>query len=114
MGIEKDGEWLKPNRCDSARDVVVADTHCAMTTLPTAAWPCHDSDSVSRHRVIWFDASNRTALIERALDLQASPHFDTARLYSDGLSRRSVLGTLLSSRRASVTITTKFGLKPTP
>ena len=82
-----------------------------MTTLP------HSGLAVSRlglgfahaHLV---DAGTRTALIERALDLGIT-HFDTARLYSDGLSEK-VLGTLLSSRRASVTITTKFGLKPTP
>lgn len=54
----------------------------------------------------------RTALIDRALDLGIT-HFDTARFYGDGLSER-VLGDALGPRRARVTITTKFGLLPTP
>lgn len=54
----------------------------------------------------------RTALIDRALDLGIT-HFDTARFYGDGMSER-VLGNALGPRRARVTITTKFGLLPTP
>ncbi|WP_232375320.1 aldo/keto reductase [Mycolicibacterium baixiangningiae] len=51
-------------------------------------------------------------MVDRALALGIT-HFDTARLYSDGLSERA-LGDLLAPRRAAVTISTKFGLLPTP
>jgi aryl-alcohol dehydrogenase-like predicted oxidoreductase len=54
----------------------------------------------------------RAALIDTAIDLGMT-HFDTSRFYSDGLSEQ-VLGSLLGKRRAQVTITTKFGLLPTP
>lgn len=55
---------------------------------------------------------DRAALIDTAIDLGLT-HFDTSRFYSDGLSE-AVLGSVLGSRRARVTITTKFGLLPTP
>jgi aryl-alcohol dehydrogenase-like predicted oxidoreductase len=54
----------------------------------------------------------RVALIERAIDLGIT-HLDTARFYGDGLSEQ-VLGEVLGPRRSRVTITTKFGLLPTP
>lgn len=54
----------------------------------------------------------RATLIDTAIDLGMT-HFDTSRFYSDGLSEE-VLGSLLGARRAQVTITTKFGLLPTP
>lgn len=57
-------------------------------------------------------AARRVALIERALELGIT-HLDTARLYSDGLSERTV-GAVLGARRPHVTITTKFGMLPTP
>jgi aryl-alcohol dehydrogenase-like predicted oxidoreductase len=59
-----------------------------------------------------LDPATRIAVIHRALDLGIT-HFDTARLYGDGLSEHT-LGTALSTQRSSVTITTKFGLLPTP
>lgn len=59
-----------------------------------------------------MDAEQRAALINTALDLGIT-HFDTARFYGDGLSEQ-VLGQVLGTRRAQVTITTKFGLLPTP
>ncbi|WP_328352151.1 aldo/keto reductase [Mycobacterium sp. NBC_00419] len=59
-----------------------------------------------------LDPATRVALINRALDLGIT-HFDTARFYSDGLSEKA-LGQTLAGRRSSVTITTKFGLLPTP
>lgn len=55
---------------------------------------------------------DRRALIEGALDVGIT-HFDTSRFYSDGLSEVT-LGEVLGERRPSVTITTKFGLLPTP
>jgi aryl-alcohol dehydrogenase-like predicted oxidoreductase len=54
--------------------------------------------------------SIRNELIERALEIGIT-HFDTARLYGDGLSE-SVLGSVLKNRRKSVSIATKFGLIP--
>ncbi len=56
--------------------------------------------------------ADRKALIHRALDLGIT-HFDTARFYSDGLSEVA-LGSALQGIRDRVTITTKFGLIPTP
>ncbi len=53
-----------------------------------------------------------TLLLQRALDLGIT-HFDTARLYSDGLSERT-LGNFIHGMRQNVTITSKFGLLPTP
>ena len=57
-------------------------------------------------------APDRTHLIYRALDLGIT-HFDTARFYSDGLSE-TILGPALRENRRSLTITSKFGLLPTP
>jgi aryl-alcohol dehydrogenase-like predicted oxidoreductase len=51
-------------------------------------------------------------LIERALALGLT-HFDTAAFYGDGVSE-AALGMVLGTRRHDVTITTKFGLLPTP
>jgi D-threo-aldose 1-dehydrogenase len=59
-----------------------------------------------------LSATNRKRLIYCALDLGIT-HFDTARFYSDGLSE-ATLGRTLEGRREKVTITTKFGLLPTP
>jgi aryl-alcohol dehydrogenase-like predicted oxidoreductase len=88
-----------------------ASVRSATTTLP------HSGLTVSRiglgfaHAHL-LDPATRVALIHRALDLGIT-HFDTARLYSDGLSEQT-LGKALSAQRSSVTITTKFGLLPTP
>ena len=57
-------------------------------------------------------APDRMRLIHRALDLGIT-HIDTSRFYSDGLSE-TTLGTALRENRGSLTITTKFGLLPTP
>lgn len=57
-------------------------------------------------------SADRKRLIHRALDLGIT-HFDTARFYSDGLSEVA-LGNALQGIRDRVTITTKFGLLPTP
>lgn len=59
-----------------------------------------------------FSDRQRTELIHGALDLGVT-HFDTARLYGDGLSERA-LGEALRGRRATATIATKFGLLPNP
>lgn len=55
-----------------------------------------------------FSSGERTRLIESALEAGFT-HFDTAPAYGDGLSERE-LGRVLGSRRAAVTITTKFGI----
>lgn len=52
----------------------------------------------------------RTRLVRGALELGIT-HFDTARLYGDGLSERA-LGRALIGLRGRVTIATKFGLLP--
>lgn len=57
-----------------------------------------------------FSDRQRTELIHGALDLGIT-HFDTARLYGDGLSERA-LGAALRGRRETATIATKFGLLP--
>ena len=54
----------------------------------------------------------RDELLRRALDLGIT-HFDTARLYADGLSE-IVLGKAVRGIRDKVTITSKFGLRPWP
>ncbi len=53
---------------------------------------------------------SRHALVRGAIELGVT-HFDTARLYGDGLSERA-LGAALAGRRGEVTIATKFGLQP--
>jgi aryl-alcohol dehydrogenase-like predicted oxidoreductase len=60
----------------------------------------------------FMDFGRRRQLVEGALDLGIT-HFDTSRFYGDGLSERS-LGKILGAERRSVTLTTKFGLLPTP
>lgn len=52
----------------------------------------------------------RSTLVRGAIELGVT-HFDTARLYGDGLSERA-LGAALEGRRSEVTIATKFGLLP--
>jgi aryl-alcohol dehydrogenase-like predicted oxidoreductase len=56
--------------------------------------------------------AGRRQLIRRALELGIT-HFDTARLYADGMSE-VCLGESLRGIRETVTVTTKFGLLPTP
>jgi aryl-alcohol dehydrogenase-like predicted oxidoreductase len=59
-----------------------------------------------------LSAADRKRLLQRAFELGIT-HFDTARLYSDGMSEVS-LGNALRGIRDKITITTKFGLLPTP
>jgi len=56
--------------------------------------------------------ADRRALLQRALELGIT-HFDTARLYADGMSE-VCLGEFVRGNRDKVSITTKFGLLPTP
>lgn len=63
----------------------------------------------SRLHYISSDAG-RAALIHGALDTGVR-HFDTARLYGDGLAERA-LGRALKGRRHQASIATKFGLLP--
>jgi aryl-alcohol dehydrogenase-like predicted oxidoreductase len=82
-----------------------------VTTLPNAGLTISRIGLGYAHTHL-MDAATRAALVRRALDLGIT-HFDTARLYSDGLSEKT-LGEVLARHRASVTITSKFGLMPTP
>ena len=61
-------------------------------------------------RLHYIDESAGIALIHTARDLGIT-HFDTARLYGDGLSER-MLGRAIRAGRDHVTIATKFGLLP--
>jgi aryl-alcohol dehydrogenase-like predicted oxidoreductase len=54
--------------------------------------------------------ADRERLLNHARDLGIT-HFDTARLYGDGLSERA-LGRAMRRWRGGVTVTTKFGLLP--
>jgi aryl-alcohol dehydrogenase-like predicted oxidoreductase len=56
--------------------------------------------------------ADRRRLLQRALSLGIA-HFDTARLYADGMSE-VCLGEFVRGIREKVSITTKFGLLPTP
>jgi aryl-alcohol dehydrogenase-like predicted oxidoreductase len=83
---------------------------CPATILPNAGLTVSRVGLGFAHAHL-LDPATRVELIHRALDLGIT-HFDTARLYSDGLSEKT-LGKVLARDRSSVTITTKFGLLPT-
>ena len=57
-------------------------------------------------------AVDRRRLLHRAFELGIT-HFDTARLYADGMSE-VCLGEFIRRNRQELSITTKFGLLPTP
>ncbi len=57
-------------------------------------------------------ARDRQALLSAALDTGFT-HFDTARLYGEGMAERE-LGRFLRGKRAQVTIATKFGIPAIP
>ena len=59
-----------------------------------------------------FTRSGRLRLLETALE-QGIHHFDTAPLYGQG-EAETLLGVFARGRRDRITITTKFGLLPTP
>ena len=81
------------------------------TTLPGSSLETSRIGLGLAHTHLLSDAG-RGHLIERARDLGIT-HFDTSRFYSDGLSEIT-LGKALEGVRNKVTITTKFGLLPTP
>src|SRR5580692_13032643 len=54
--------------------------------------------------------TNALRVLEAAFDAGVR-HFDVARYYGYGESE-GILGTFIKSRRAEVTITTKFGIEP--
>lgn len=58
------------------------------------------------------DDAARKQLLNRALDLGIT-NFDTSPFYSDGFSEVTI-GKFLAQNRQSITITTEFGLLPTP
>lgn len=59
-----------------------------------------------------LSSANRRRLLHRALELGIT-HFDTARLYADGMSE-ACLGEFVRGIRETVSITTTFGLLPSP
>lgn len=60
-----------------------------------------------------YRASDRKALLLAALD-SGFTHFDTARMYGEGMAERSIGSVLAGGVRARVTIATKFGLPARP
>lgn len=84
---------------------------CSPTILPNSGLTVSRIGLGFAHAHL-LDEEARVSLVKHALNLGIT-HFDTARLYSDGLSEKT-LGRLLPADRSSVTITTKFGLLPTP
>ena len=59
-----------------------------------------------------FRTRERQAILGAALDAGFT-HFDTARMYGDGLAERE-LGRFLKGRRGRATLGTKFGLPAMP
>lgn len=67
--------------------------------------------TASLHHI--YRASDRRALLSTALDLGYT-HFDTARMYGEGMAERSIGSLVAGGLRARVTIATKFGLPASP
>jgi aryl-alcohol dehydrogenase-like predicted oxidoreductase len=93
-------------------DQPTATLHVPRTVLPRSGLGLSRLGLGLAHMHTMPSVADRRRLIFAALDLGIT-HFDTARLYSDGLSE-STLGHALVGLRHQVTITTKFGLLPTP
>ena len=66
--------------------------------------------TASLHHLIY--QKDRELLLGQALD-SGFTHFDTARLYGEGLAEHS-LGRFLGKQRQNVTIGTKFGISANP
>src|SRR6266849_9265306 len=71
-------------------------------SIPVIGFGCSSLASVGR--------KNAIRLLESAFDVGIR-HFDVARYYGYG-ETEGILGTFIKSRRAQVTITTKFGIEP--
>ena len=70
--------------------------------LPRIGFGCSSLTSVGRENAI--------RLLETAFDAGIR-HFDVARYYGYG-ETEGILGTFIKSRRAQITVTTKFGIEP--
>ena len=70
--------------------------------LPRIGFGCSSLTSVGR--------KNAIRLLETAFDAGIR-HFDVARYYGYG-ETEGILGTFIKSRRAQITVTTKFGIEP--
>jgi D-threo-aldose 1-dehydrogenase len=71
-------------------------------STPVIGFGCSSLASVGR--------TNAIRLLESAFDVGIR-HFDVARYYGYG-ETEGILGTFIKSRRAQVTVTTKFGIEP--
>src|SRR6202521_4086929 len=71
-------------------------------SIPVIGFGCSSLASVGR--------KNAIRLLESAFDVGIR-HFDVARYYGYG-ETEGILGTFIKSRRAQVTVTTKFGIEP--
>lgn len=71
-------------------------------SIPTLGFGCSNLTSVGHKRAL--------RLLESAID-SGIRHFDVARYYGYG-EAEGILGGFLKSRRAQVTVTTKFGIDP--
>jgi len=67
--------------------------------------------TASLHHI--FRASDRQTLLSTAVDAGFT-HFDTARMYGEGMAERALGGFLAGGLRQKVTIATKFGLPAMP
>ena len=67
--------------------------------------------TASLHHI--FSASGRLSLLSAAVDAGYT-HFDTARMYGEGMAERVLGGFLAGGLRQRVTIATKFGLPALP
>jgi D-threo-aldose 1-dehydrogenase len=70
--------------------------------IPVIGFGCSSLASVGRKKAL--------LLLESAFDVGIR-HFDVARYYGYG-ETEGILGTFIKSRRAQVTVTTKFGIEP--
>ncbi len=71
-------------------------------SIPVIGFGCSSLTSVGRKKAL--------RLLESAFDVGIR-HFDVARYYGYG-EAEGILGTFTTSRRAQVTVTTKFGIEP--
>lgn len=71
-------------------------------SIPVIGFGCSSLASVGRKKAL--------RLLESAFDVGIR-HFDVARYYGYG-EAEGILGTFIKSRRAQVTVTTKFGIEP--
>jgi len=71
-------------------------------SIPVIGFGCSSLASVGRKKALY--------LLESAFDVGIR-HFDVARYYGYG-ETEGILGTFIKTRRAQITVTTKFGIEP--